>query len=241
MLVLPPGGNGTIPFTVSSDSNVTFNASLSFYFGAQGTQPSGVEFTLSSSNLTVNPGEETAVNLTVTADKEALAALYTPTIDVQPFTPEGSEQIEYGSAATPELLVANFTPACVFLLNEPLVNEPSNVPTELNASVGSVPSLELMPGIFLANPTITLNRGGNSTLAYICFTQDKLTLNVTPPAGLTAQFSPVPVRVIAENSSWNMYTLTIIADEKLPSVRITSTRLASRVASRSATIYANVS
>lgn len=37
MLVLPLGGNGTIPFTVSSDSSDTFNGSLSLCFGAQGT------------------------------------------------------------------------------------------------------------------------------------------------------------------------------------------------------------
>ena len=103
----------------------------------------------------------------MTADKDRVVALYTLTIEVQPVTPEGSEPVEYGAASTPELLVANFEPACVFLLNEPIVNTPSNASTKHNASAGSAPPLQLTLGIFPKNLTITLTRGGNATVMYV--------------------------------------------------------------------------
>jgi hypothetical protein len=67
LFVLPPGGNGTIPFTVYSSAQVPFNVSLSIYLGENVTT-NGVQYSFSPTNFTVNPGQQATSRTTQTAD-----------------------------------------------------------------------------------------------------------------------------------------------------------------------------
>jgi hypothetical protein len=50
-----------------------------------------------------------------------------------------------------------------------------------------------------------------TTVIYACIAQDPLSLNVTVPAGFTADFSPNPTDIIFSYTSGNIYALTVTA------------------------------
>ena len=60
LLVLPPGGNGSVPFLVySSDVNETVNVSFGVNLGVQQADSYyGVQFNVFPSNFTLSPGEQ---------------------------------------------------------------------------------------------------------------------------------------------------------------------------------------
>ena len=119
----------------------------------------------------------------------------------------------------PALLVANFTPSCLFLeqaVSFPVIipSSPPNSPT--NASAGSTPYVT--PGVpNVAVPTIDVVPGETATVIFGCLTQDNLSLNVTVPAGFSSEFSPNPLDIIFSFTSGNMYALTITADTNISS------------------------
>jgi hypothetical protein len=53
--------------------------------------------------------------------------------------------------------------------------------------------------------------GEKTTVLYACIAQDPLSLNVTVPAGFTADFSPNPTDIIFSYTSGNIYALTVTA------------------------------
>lgn len=225
LFVLPQGGKGTIPFTVYSSAQVPFNASLSIYLGETNVTYSGVQYSFSPSNFTVNPGQNVTSVLTITADKDAPSAFYWPTLAIQTNKQEYPYYIEGEAVATPALLIANSAPSCLYIVTEyditpttPPIILPSNVPAPANASV-TLPittpaSTPQVPAPF-PQPTIDMAPGKSATMIFACATQDKLSLNATVPSGFSAEFSPNPLDIIYSNVSGNLYALTVTASPNL--------------------------
>ncbi len=242
LFVLPPGGNGSVPFLVySSDVNETVNVSLSVNLGLQQAESFyGVQFNVSPSNFTLNPGEQVTSVLNIAADQNAPSAFYLPTVQIQ----TNSSYIVGGTVNVPPLLVANSTPSCLFLVYEQEFIPPISIGTFppsvgiINASAGSAPSttgtpivnasiaspplVSSPPGILgltalPAAPTFTMVPGEKTTVLFGCLTQDNLSLNVTVPAGFSAEFSPNPTDIIFSYTSGNIYALTVTAGANISS------------------------
>jgi len=193
LLVLSLGGTGTIPFTVYSSANVSFTASLSVYSGSKSAAAQGVQFNVSPANFTVNPRQQVTCTLTVTADKDASSVFYLPTIGVQTNRQDSAPYIGGGPICMPALLVSNFTPSCLILVNEQELSQTQE------------------PTILPVTPTVSLAPGQSSIVIFGCLTQDALSLSASPAAGLTAQFSATPTNIVFGYTSGNMYALTITA------------------------------
>jgi hypothetical protein len=59
--------------------------------------------------------------------------------------------------------------------------------------------------------------GEKTTVLFACTAQDPLSLNVTVPAGFTADFSPNPTDIIFSYTSGNIYALTVSAGANVSS------------------------
>ena len=221
LFVLPPGGTGTVPFSVyTTYTNQTVGVFLAVDLWSPPNAYESVQFNVSPSNLTLSPGEQVTAALTITADQNAPSAFYMPYIDVQ----SNSSSILETQISMPDVLIANSTPSCLFLVNEQQIIQPNVAapapasPPIGNASTGIVPPIASpplststpIPDLSVV-PTITMVPGETTTVMYGCLTQDNLSLNVTAPTGFTAQFSPNPVDVILGSTSGKMYALTITA------------------------------
>jgi len=227
LFVLPPGGTGSIPFLVSTTyTNETVNASLAVDLWSPPNAYESVQFNVSPSNITISPGEQAKEVLTITADENAPSAFYMPYVDVQ----SNSSTILETQINMPDLLVANSTPSCFFLVNDQQIIQPNMAapapesPPIGNASAGIVPTIASpplssstpIPSLSVV-PTINMVPGETSTILYGCLTQNNLSLNVTAPAGFSTQFSPNPLTVILGSTSGKMYALTIIAGTNIGS------------------------
>lgn len=233
MVVLPPGGSGTIPFTLSSPVNVSFTVSLSMYLGSENLTEKGVHFSISPANFTVNPGQQAASTLTITVDQDAPSAYYSPTIAIQTnrqSSATGEPYVGGGPVGIPSLLIAKYVPSCLYLVNEQEI--PSNVLVMNTPSSGPatwpmfVPSPYLLPKV----PTIQLSPEQTTTVLFGCFSigsfnatgqlnavaSDPLRMNVTAPEGLTAEFLDNPADIFWSGNA-NIYSVTVTATPSLAS------------------------
>jgi hypothetical protein len=188
---------------------------------------SGVQYSFSPSNFTVNPGQNVTSVLTITADKDAPSAFYWPTLEIQTNKQESPYYIGEGAVAIPGLLIANSIPSCLYIVTvydvtptSPPMISPSNVPAPANASVTqpvtTPPVGSQVPEPF-SMPTINLAPGESTTVIFACATQDALNLNATVPTGFSAEFSPTPLDIIDNGVSGNLYALTVTASQTLGS------------------------
>jgi len=236
LLVLSPGGTGSVPFLVYSNGivNGTVNVSLNVDLWSPPDASDSVQFNVSPSNLAISPGAQVKAVLTITADTNAPTAYYMPYIDIQENFIDNVEIQSPGILETQlnmtDLLVANSTPSCLFLVNEneltttvTVAPAPSS-PLTGNASAGIIPpvappptsTFTPTPTLFVV-PTINMTPGEITTVTYSCLTQDNLSLNITAPTGLSTQFSPSPLDIIIGSTTGKMYALTVTADKNLSS------------------------
>jgi hypothetical protein len=229
MVVLPPGGSGTIPFTLTSPVNVSFQVSLSMNFGSENSTNAtpGVYFDIYPANFTVNPGQQVTSTLTITVDQDAPSAYYEPVIVIETNRQDSAPYVGGGPVNIPSLLIANQVPSCLYLVNEQLI--PSNVLVMTTPTSGHytwplfVPSPYLLPNV----PPIYIWPGQTTSVMFGCFTTgplilgqsivaeaDPLNMNVTTSNGLTAEFSPTPTNVVWDGTK-NIYSLTVIASPDL--------------------------
>ena len=230
MVVLPPGGSGTIPFTLSSPVNVPFQVSLSMYLGSENATNAtpGVHFNIFPANFTVNPGQQVTSTLTITVDRDAPSAYCSPVIAIETNRQDSAPYVVGGPVNIPSLLIANQVPSCLYLVNEQLI--PSdvlvmNTPTSGNATWPLfVPSPYLLPNL----TPINLSPGQTTSVLFGCFTTgpfpptgqssvveaDPLNMNVTAPDGLTAEFSSTPTNIVSEGTE-NIYSVTVMASPGL--------------------------
>lgn len=232
MVVLPPGGSGTIPFTLSSPPvNVSVQVSLSMSLGSGNTTNAtpGVHFNIFPTNFTLNPGQQVKSTLTITVDQDAPSAYYSPVIAIETNTQKSPPYVGGGGVELPSLLIATQVPSCLYLVNEQLI--PSsvlvwNTPASGNATWPLfVPSPYVLPDV----SPINLSPGETTSVIFGCFTTvpfpltpgqspmaeaDPLRMNVTASEGLTAQFSSAPTDIVWGGSG-SMYSVTVTASVSL--------------------------
>lgn len=209
MLVLAPGGEGTVPFTVSTSpgDNQSFDITLTVYLGSNNASTYGVQFSVSPASINLSPGQQVTCVLTVTADKSARPAFYMPAIGMQPQI-QGSDGFVAGAQTfLPGFLVADYTPACMYLISEPEGSVQSAWGSNSSASSAQVP----LP----VQPTVNLAAGQTATVIFGCLTTDQLSLNATASPGLTAEFSPSPLNLTFSYCTGKMYPLKITSDSNL--------------------------
>jgi hypothetical protein len=204
LLILQPGGNGTIPLTVYSPAQIPFNASLSVSLG----ESSDIQYSFSPTSFTVNPGQQVSSVLTITVDKDAPSELYWPGIDIQTNKQEGPYFIDGVGGDMPTLLIANSTPSCIYLVTEgDFYTTFSPSPSPFYTGQG--------PESYFPPPTINLSPGENTTIIFACTTQDSFNLNATAPTGLSAEFSPTPLNITLSWSIGKFYALTVTSSPNL--------------------------
>ena len=180
-------------------------------FGISAGPYNGAVFTVSPSDFTISPGQQENVVLTITPSDNALTELFSPEVVAH----ANSADVLETQMGVPQILVSNFTPACLSLLSS---QEPSP-PLTFNASSGGtgfgpVPSTPDLSAV----PTINLEPQRNATVLYTCLNVDNLSFNVTAPAGLSAEVDPNPMNIAVSNSAQDkMYSLTIVAQPGLSS------------------------
>lgn len=198
LFVLPPGATGTMQVTVFSTGEKSKKISLSADLNGQGAESNGVRCTFFPATLELKAGEHAESTLKIEADKNASTAFYDPMI--RGYDGEGS----IGEGGLP-LLVANFTPACmyqviIYPMGEPTPPGPS---TSVPTPAPNKPSFELVSG------------GKIAILFYIINVQKPLSLNVTTPAGFSSGLLPNPLDISAPAPD-KMYLLTITASPNVP-------------------------
>lgn len=181
LFVLQPGSNGTLPFTVTSVINESVNVSMDVFLGSTEAKSYGVQFNISPENFTLNPGGQVQSVLTISADANAPATLYYPIIEGQPNTSNYSGI----GVSGPTLMIANFTPSCMYTSIQQTGTPPSG-PT-LNAHAGQ----KIIIAFDLPNSSETLN------------------LNVTLPSGFASDFSSTPLKATFYYGSANIYMLNV--------------------------------
>jgi hypothetical protein len=232
MVVLPPGGGGTIPFTLSSPVNVSFTVSLSMYLGSENETANGVHFNISPANFTVNPGQQVTSTLTITVDQDAPQAYYSPLIAIETnrqSSATGDPYVGGGPVAIPSLLISNYVPACLYIVNEqqiPTSNLVMNTPSPGEPATWPlfVPAPYQLPNV----STIHLSPGQTTTVFFGCFSigsfnatgqlsvakPDQLTMNLTTSQGMTCQFSPTPMDIVWGGTG-SMYSVNVTASLSL--------------------------
>jgi hypothetical protein len=186
LYVLPPGGIGTIPFSVYSPASVPFVASFSTYLGSSNASDYGLRYSFLPPNFTVNPGEHLNAVVTITAGNPTKPVFYLPSISIRTDKEQTPYYIGAGYVDTPALLVANKTPACIYFINA----------FELAPPV-TFPSPDHTPGVYrLILPEINMTAGEEAQFIFCSNKQENLNINTTSPTGITAQFSQTPLDMI---------------------------------------------
>jgi len=205
-LVLPPGGSGSIPITLTSTGDEDYNVFLDVSLAGENPKFEGVRCTLSQSTLSIKAGAEVSSILSIEVDSDAAAALYTPSVDAH----------VAGYTAMPTfpflLLISPYTPSYAFQIYGPTSPEPLPTPGgTLTQPEHIIPNIPVKPGETL----------------HIMFYTDKMTddpavqvnLNLTHdsgslPQGIGAEviYNPLKVTPVPTHDSVIMLTLTTSTD-----------------------------
>jgi len=155
LLVLSPGGSGSIPYVLTSYSGEGINVSLSievnpvFFQGATATME-GIKLSFSPSTLTLKAGEMRDAIVTVEVEPDATTGLFI--VDTYAVT----ERLTYGAGGF-HLLISPYVPSYTFWIQEARGLEtpqpyptpaPTPSPTATSAPIptyipGEIPSIEL--------------------------------------------------------------------------------------------------
>jgi hypothetical protein len=230
MLVLPPGGSGTIPFTLSSPINEPLQVSLNIKKGSENAtnSTSSVHFNISPANFTINPGQQASSTLTITVDQDALSAYYSPFIAIETNHQNSAPYVGGGPVDIPSLLIANQVPSCLYLVNEQLIPSDVLVMNTPSSGVATWPMFVPSPYVLPNVPSINLSPGQTTSVLFGCFKTnsspspfqsivteaDPLNMNVTTPRGLTAEFFTTPTNIVW-GSTQRIYSVTVMASSSL--------------------------
>jgi len=208
ILVLRPGGSGSIPITLISTGDEDYTVSLLVSLAGENPKFEGVRCTLSQTTLSVKAGTKVSSILSIEVDSDAPTALYCPSVDAHV---EGFVSMP---TAPLFLLVYPHTPSYAFRVYVPTPGAPTPLPPP-----GITPTPTETP-----IPDITAEPGGTE---YIMFYIDKGTddptvqvkLNLTHdsgplPSGIRTEvvFNPLEVVPAPTYDSVIMLTLTAAAD-----------------------------
>lgn len=219
VLVLRPGGSGSIPITLISTGDEDYTVSLLVSLAGENPKFEGVRYTLSQTTLEVKAGTEVSSILSIEVDSDAPAALYSPSVDA----------LVEGFVSMPTaplfLLVYPYTPSYAFRVYVPTPGAPTPLPPP---GITPTPTETTIPDI-------TARPGGT---VYIMFYIDKGTddptvqvkLNFTHdsgplPSGIRTEvvFNPLEVVPAPTYDSVIMLNLTAAEDVAEGTYRMTAT------------------
>ena len=210
VLVLRPGGSGSIPITLISTGDEDYTVSLDVSLAGEDPKFEGVRYTLSPSTLDIKAGAEVSSILSIEVDSDAPTALYCPSVDA----------LVGGYVSMPTaplfLLIYPNTPSYAFRVYAPTPGAPTPLPPP-----GITPTPTETP-----IPNITAKPGGT---VYIMFYIDKGTddptvqvkLNLTHdsgplPSGIGAEAMFNTLEVVPAPTWDSVIMLTLTAAEDVP-------------------------
>lgn len=203
MLVLPPGGSGTIPVTLSSIGDEDYTISLSMHLaGERGVKFEGVRYTFSPSTLHLKAGGQAESILEIEADRNAPTAYYETSI--------GAYAEEWGGGIgthLSDILVSPYTPAYIYHVQVPTPGMPAPTPIP---GVTPTPTETPPPGFELV-------AGGKiDIMFFIMDVHEPVSLDVTSPPELSFELLPDPLKVVPRPTLDKVYLLTITASPVVP-------------------------
>jgi len=207
LLVLSPGGSGSVPYVLTSYSGEDVNVSLSikvnpvFFQGAAATME-GIKLSFSLSTLILKAGEVRDVILAVEVEPNATTGLFI--VDTYAIT--GS--LTYGAGGF-FLLISPYVPSYTFWVYEARgleTPEPTPAPTP-SPTATSAPTPTYIPG---ETPSIRLRTGGEVYVMFVVETYSgeqtmpievNISYNSSPPGtlppGMSVEFLSDPLDVVS--------------------------------------------
>lgn len=183
-IVLPKGGKGSVPITLTSWSSSDYT--ISPHIAVVGELDFiGVNYTIDPSVLRLKGDEQAESILEIEADLEAPTAYYE--ISTGGYVEErgagfGGENIH--------MLVFPYTPTCIFYVNLPVPPNRTSTPT------------------FQLSPNMKID-----IMFFMRNVQDPISLDVDVPQFITFEVDPKPLEVIPRPTTDKIYLLTITASE----------------------------
>ncbi len=199
VLVLPPGGVGTIPVKLISTGKEDYTISLSMGLaGERGVRFEGVECAFNPSTLSLEAGGEAESVLTIEVDGDAPTAYYEPSIGA--YVEEEEKGIGRGLS---DILVSPYTPKYIYRVHIPTPGMPGPIPTP-----GPTPAPTETP-----STSFELATGGKiSIILFILNVLEPLSLKVTSPKEVDFDLLPDPLEVVPRPEEDRVYLLNITAN-----------------------------
>ena len=207
VLVLPPGGSGSIPITLISTGDENYTVSLDIGLAGENPKFEGVRYIFSPSTLNLNAGAKASSILSIEVDSDAPTAYYSLINRAHIKEWGGSIGMTFF-----DLLICPYTPSYAFMIIAPTPGAPQPTP------IGTPPP-EL-------TPTIAVKPGET---VYIMFDIDKGTPDPTVqvridlshdsgslPPGIGAKFISNPLKVVPAPTYGSLIMLTLTAAEDVP-------------------------
>jgi len=236
VLVLPPGGSGTIPVTLTSKSDDHLAITLSIEPEGVGDARlfKGIRFTFSPTFISLKPGETTKSVLKVEVEPSAPTGFYGPSVL------GSTEEIGLSSSeAYFNLLILPYTPSYLFYIysippgppplptpegEETPPPTPPPSPPETTTPVPTPPTVSPSPPTLPPPPTIEVETGGEVYVMFgiETFSEDpglpvqlNYTYNSKPagslPSGVSADLVSNPLQVVRVPIEERFYLLTLSA------------------------------
>ncbi len=194
VLVLPPGGSGTIPVKLSSTGGEDYTISLSTYLaGETGVGFEGVTYTFSPSTISLKAGDQVESILTIDVDSEAPTAYYETSIMAN--AEEGGSGI--GEEYHFHILVSPYTPTYIYRLHVPTPGAPLPTPGPTAPTETPLPGFELVAGEKI------------SFMFFILNIHEPIDLDVTSPPELGFDIVSDPIESVPRPKEDKIYLLTI--------------------------------
>jgi len=203
VLVLRPGGSGSIPITLISTDDRDYTVSLDIGFGVLPGKFEGVRYVFSPTTLNLKAGKEVNSILSIEADLDAPTAYY--------------ELIIYthikewgGSIGMPlfDLLIYPYTPSYAFHIRAPEPGEPAPIPIPFPP-----PTIAVKPGetVYIM---FDIYKGTSDPTVQV---KIDLTYNSgSLPSGISAKFTSDPLKVVPVPAWESVIMLTLTAAEDFP-------------------------
>ena len=207
VLVLPPGGSGSIPITLISTGDENYTVSLDIGLAGENPKFEGVRYIFSPSTLNLNAGAKASSILSIEVDSDAPTAYYSLINRAHIKEWGGSIGMTFF-----DLLICPYTPSYAFMIIAPTPGAPQPTP------IGTPPP-EL-------TPTIAVKPGET---VYIMFDIDKGTPDPTVqvridlshdsgslPPGIGAKFISNPLKVVPAPTYGSLIMLTLTTSTDVP-------------------------
>lgn len=231
VLVLPPGGTGSISISLISTGDQDYTVSLDVDLAGMNAKFEGVKYTFSPPILNLKVGATVNSILSIAVDSEAPTAFYSPMIT--------ANIKEWGGIGTAffDLLIYHYTPTYIFRIVAPAPGMPAPMPIPETAQEETPqPPTDMPPTPTTPKPPSVEVTAGETV--YIMFYIDKGTddpsvqanINLaydsgSQPLGIDAKYVYDPLKVVPVLSRDSVIIVTLTAAKNVPDgkYRITAT------------------